>query len=316
MVATYMQHNHEFYTFPNPGTLISLSNMEKMNIRSEKTVQKVNIYENNGEMIREVIYIQSPSIPEWMPSAYKIIISETGAWIFDKEGNRLGFTRNSVSVGDEREQDVKLLEYHLQNFIPLAKAELARLSIPNVTINEVDPGIYKIISEDSETTWDTKNLVIHTIVEDQQGKLKSERSKFFANSNEGAIIPVKEMAKHYLMTREDQVPYFKIEMTEYSDYQFIKTGELRTSRTLKDNLLSPGLIRTIVHDKIIIGGVDRSKVDFHVRVSDVTGRILLERKYANPDSRITIDLGNIQPGLYVCSMRSDDLTITQKFIAQ
>src|SRR5690606_35259581 len=176
LVATYIQHNHEFYAFPNPATLISLSNMEKMNIRSEKTVQKVNIYENNGEMIREVIYIQSPSIPEWMPSAYKIIISETGAWIFDKEGNRLGFTRNSVSVGDEREQDVKLLEYHLQNFIPLTKTELARLSIPNITINEVDPGIYKIISEDSETTWDTKNLACDAVM---SGTIADKSCNFF-----------------------------------------------------------------------------------------------------------------------------------------
>ena len=109
----------------------------------------------------------------------------------DNQGETIAFSENSSVKAGEENQDVQLLNYHIQNFIPLSKTDLESVSIPNTSIEEVKAGVYSIRNKDTEIIWDIRKLVIHTEVKDQQGKLKSERSRFFTKNRNGAIYPAK-----------------------------------------------------------------------------------------------------------------------------
>lgn len=160
-------------------------------------------------------------------------------------------------------------------------------------------------------------MVIHTETKDQLGNLESERSKFFTKSKQGAIYPIKEIAKHNLQTRKDLKLYYRIEITDYSDYQIMVNGEVRSAQqTSFEEFMQPDLISTIVHDEITIGGAHRTEGVFQVKITDMTGRVILEREFDHPSRQLTIDLGNIQPGMYTCIMRSDNQTVTKKFVVQ
>ncbi len=317
LIESYVETRREFFAFPDTSALESLSNMEKMNIRSKRTVQKISVYDNGRGQIREINYQEPPSVPGWMIAPQKVILSDEGIWSFDKDGKELAFTENTATTSKEQNQDVHLLEYYIRNFIPPGKADLQRLSIPDAAIEEVKAGVYKIKNADSETIWDTKKLVIHTETKDQVGKVKTERSKFFGKNKQGTIYPVKEMAKHNLQTRKDHKLYYRIEITDYSDYHIMVKGEVRSAQqTSLEEFMQPNLISTIVHDEITIGGAHRTEGVFQVKITDMTGRVILEREFDQPSRHLTIDLGNIQPGMYACMMRSEAQTITKKFVVQ
>lgn len=288
-----------------------------MNIKSENTVKRVKVFDTGSELIREITYQKPPTAPDWMKIPHIVIVSDEGVWSLDSQGEVIAFTANSSVKSGEENQEVQLLNYHFQNFIPLSKTDLERISIPNTSIEEVKTGVYSISNDNSKTIYDTKNLVIHTELKNQQGKLKSERSKFFERTRKGGIYPVKEMEKYYLWTRKGHKPYYRIELVDYSDYQIIEKGELRyTQHSSGNDFLSPNLVHTIVQKELTIGGADRTEGEFRVNIIGITGRVILERKYDQPSSRLTIDISHLNPGIYACIMSSDDQTVTKKFVVQ
>ena len=274
---------------------------------------------NNGHHVYQMDLLNSSDIFANWPSQIKRMVSDsTGTRFYDSTYALVNFKgANSAYSTDYNEVRLDLLanlnEVLSPEFPMPSSAELTQFGTEGYNIQLLDGDAIKISNDEEEILYEPQNLSISTKIF-EQGRLVSEDFIRYQNIIDYGVVPISDRQVTYVV-RPSGMCMEKIRVRRYSDYRIELAERSQQDSPKVEKELTPFLIwPNPVNDAFFVQVPSNIMPGSAIRILDASGILIMDRKGAQPNSRLNFNVQQMQPGVYNLEIQSLIGIQIQKFI--